>query len=77
MNLKCPICETNIEISDTSRKGERVTCTNCYAQLAMHLLKKEPILACAICKEPVFDPANCGDCERRKERKRIIDEGTL
>lgn len=34
--LKCPICEANIEISDKTKVGERLTCSNCYAQLALY-----------------------------------------
>lgn len=75
--FKCPICENQVEISEHAKKGERVTCTHCFAQLALHHYKGKEVLACANCKETVFDPANCGACERRRELKKIWEEGKL
>ncbi len=76
--LKCPICETDIEILEKPMSGERLTCSNCYAQLALRKIKSKLILGCAYCKEPVFDPVACDECERRHERKReLIEEGRL
>lgn len=77
MDLKCPICEAKIEIPADARPGRRVTCANCFAQLALFSHQGKSILGCAICKEPVFDPANCEDCERRREKKRILEAGEL
>jgi hypothetical protein len=77
MKRKCPVCENPVEIPDGGKAGARATCTNCFAQLAVFKNKIDYFLACAICKEPVFDPANCGDCERRRERKRLLEEGRL
>jgi DNA-directed RNA polymerase subunit RPC12/RpoP len=74
---KCPICETENDISDQTGIGERITCPGCFAQLALHKYKGKRVLACAICKEPVFDPANCDDCERRREKKSLLEEGRL
>jgi hypothetical protein len=74
---KCPVCESDIEVPDNERKGTRITCHICFAQLALHEHKKKRFLACAVCKEPVFDPANCGECERRRDKKRILKEGQL
>jgi primosomal protein N' len=75
--MKCPICETVIEVPDPTREGTRITCPTCFAQLGIFKHKSEHILACAICKEAVFDPDKCADCERRREKKKIIEEGRL
>ena len=33
---------------------------------------------CRCCKEPVFDPGRCEECERRHEKKaELIEEGRL
>ena len=73
----CPICENKIELSDKAKAKDRVTCPTCFAQLALHHVHGKLILGCALCKEPEFDPANCGDCETRHEKKRILTEGAL
>lgn len=77
IKLNCPICENAIELPDNPKEKQRVTCPNCFAQLALYKHKGKHVLGCAICKEPLFDPANCGDCERRREKKKILEEGTL
>jgi len=77
MNYPCPVCENFIEVSDQAKAGERITCPNCFAQLVVHHKKGKIVLGCAICKEPVFDPANCDECERRRERKALLEEGRL
>lgn len=78
MKMTCPVCENNIDLPDKAKTGERVTCPTCFAQLALHKIGGRLLLACAICKNPVFDPAECGNCERRREKKRaIIEEGKL
>jgi hypothetical protein len=74
---KCPVCETGIDIPDNVKVQERFTCPTCFAQLALHKHKRKKVLACAICQEPVFDPANCADCERRREKKTLLEEGRL
>jgi len=76
-NFKCPICETKITVEDSAPKGQRITCPNCYAQLAIQQVKDKKFLACAICKEAVFEPDNCEECERRRERKKLINDGEL
>jgi len=77
VDLKCPICETKIELSGDEKPGKRVTCANCFAQLALFKHKGKFMLGCAICKNPLFDPGNCEDCERRREKKRILEAGEL
>lgn len=77
MEIKCPICETKIEIAADARSGQRLTCPNCFAQLAVFSHQGKRVLGCAICKEPLFDPGNCEDCERRRERKKILEAGEL
>ncbi|MFH1683747.1 MAG: hypothetical protein ABIA67_02560 [Candidatus Margulisiibacteriota bacterium] len=73
----CPVCEGPIEIPDSAKIGDRLTCPNCFAQLALYKHKKEQIIGCAICKEAVFNPENCEDCTRREEKKRLLEEGRL
>ncbi|MFC1568183.1 hypothetical protein ACFL37_00610 [Candidatus Margulisiibacteriota bacterium] len=74
---KCPVCETEIDIPEPAKVQERVTCPACFAQLALHKHKGTKVLACAICQEPMFDPANCADCERRQEKKSLLEDGRL
>jgi primosomal protein N' len=75
--LSCPVCENEIEIPEGAKEGSRLTCQNCFAQLALYHHGGEKLLGCAFCKEPVFDPEKCADCERRHEKKKIIEEGRL
>jgi primosomal protein N' len=75
--LNCPVCENKIEFPDRTKAGERITCPRCYAQLALYKHKGEWVVGCAFCKEPVFDPALCEECERRHERKKLLEEGRL
>jgi len=76
--VTCPICETVFEIPQGTKLKERLTCPNCFAQLALYEHKGKKVLACALCKNPNFDPEECGDCERRREKKEaIIKEGKL
>ncbi len=75
--LRCPICEANIDFSENAKAGERVSCPNCYAQLALYKHKGKWVVGCAFCKEPIFDPARCLECERRHERRKLLEEGRL
>ncbi|MFA6431951.1 MAG: hypothetical protein WCV91_06215 [Candidatus Margulisiibacteriota bacterium] len=77
MIINCPVCDNPIELPEKPKEKERVTCNFCYTQLAIFKHKGEYILACAVCKDRVFEPGNCGECERRHERKRILEEGKL
>lgn len=74
---KCNVCETEIEIPDNPKHGQRITCPNCFAQMAIYLIKGKHVIGCAICKESIFDPENCENCERRREKKRLLEEGRL
>ncbi|MBN2058119.1 MAG: hypothetical protein JW782_04940 [Candidatus Saganbacteria bacterium] len=71
----CPICDTPIEIS--SRVGQRLTCPNCSAQLALRKYHGQVVLACAVCREIEFDPSNCEECGHRQEKRRLLEEGRL
>jgi primosomal protein N' len=77
MKLQCHICESVIDIPDKTKPGERITCPSCFAQLGLFKFKNKVVLGCAMCKEPIFDPGNCGDCERRREKQAILEEGRL
>jgi hypothetical protein len=74
---KCPICDSEIELADDTRPGERLTCPNCYTQLALRKHRGKLILTCPTCKEEVFDPQNCEECDRRMDKKKLLDEGRL
>ena len=74
---KCPICESEIEVADNAKTGDRFTCPGCFAQLALYRHKHKIIIGCAICKEAVFNPENCEDCTRRQEKKKFLEEGRL
>ncbi|NQT29525.1 MAG: hypothetical protein HQ596_03025 [Candidatus Saganbacteria bacterium] len=77
INLNCPVCETKIELPDLTEAGHRLNCLNCFAELAFYKWKGKNVLGCALCKEPVFEPQNCENCERRLEKKRLLEEGRL
>lgn len=77
LKLSCPICEAPVEVPPLVEERTRVTCHNCFAQLAVYRQKDEIILTCAMCKESIFDPENCENCDRRREKKRIFEEGRL
>lgn len=74
---RCPVCENEVEVPEGVKPSERITCPHCFAQLALHKHHGELVFACAICKEPVFDPDQCADCERRREKKKLLEEGRL
>lgn len=77
MILKCNICEGDIDVPDDTKPGTRITCPHCFSQLGLYKVKSKFVVGCALCKEPVFDPTACGECERRREKKSIIEEGKL
>ena len=75
--FSCPVCEFEIELSDKTGEKVRVTCPGCSAQLGLFKQGDKFILGCALCKEPVFDPSNCEECERRREKHKLIEEGRI
>jgi primosomal protein N' len=77
ITISCPVCENPIEIGKALKEGTRFTCPRCYVQLALYRRGGKWILGCAVCKEENFDPENCEDCERRRERKRNFEQGIL
>jgi len=77
MMLQCNICEWKIDIPEKAKPGDRITCPNCFAQLGLYKVRGQFVLGCAMCKEPAFDPANCEDCERRREKRSLLEEGKL
>ncbi len=77
MTLKCHICEGDVEISDNTKPGTRITCPHCFAQLGLYKHQGKYVLGCAICKEATFDPDACARCERNREKKSLLEEGRL
>ncbi|OGC04770.1 hypothetical protein A2276_02220 [candidate division WOR-1 bacterium RIFOXYA12_FULL_43_27] len=71
---RCPICETKIKLSEETKIGDRVTCTNCSAQLQLTLDGARKRLRCAFCTK---DLVECGpDCETRileKQKRGFFD----
>ena len=74
---KCPVCENQIELTEGAKEGKRITCPHCFAQLAWHKHKGKFFLACPTCREEIFDPMNCEECERRIEKRKLLEEGRL
>ncbi len=63
ITLECPICDTKIKLSKKTKLNDRVTCPNCYAQLAFKKLKGRLELRCSLCP---YGHAECDEeCERR------------
>ncbi len=75
--LKCPICDNVIDIPPEKKEKERITCPNCFAQLALYKHEGKLVFGCAYCKEQVFDPDRCDECERRHDKKKLLEEGLL
>ena len=68
MSYKCPVCESPIKVPARAAVGERIVCENCFAELALHNYKGNFFLGCPFCKEEIFNPTNCGPCERRQTK---------
>lgn len=77
MQIQCNVCEFKFEVPNDTKPGARITCPNCFAQLGLYKLQGKLYPGCALCKEPNFDPSKCEDCERRREKKKLYEEGTL
>ncbi|MFH1710609.1 MAG: hypothetical protein ABH860_06075 [bacterium] len=77
MILLCNICEYKIDVPDGTKPRTRITCPNCFAQLGLYKFKGQFVLGCAMCKELTFDPTSCENCDRRREKRSIIEEGKL
>jgi hypothetical protein len=77
MQLKCHICEEDIDLPANPTSGSRITCPRCFAQLGAYNVKGKWVLGCAMCKVTTFDPMNCGECERKREKQLLLEEGKL
>gem|GEM_PF-4069074 len=61
--LTCPICDAEVILDEKSKLNDRITCTNCYAQLAFKKVRNKLELRCSLCPN---DHKEClDDCERR------------
>lgn len=73
--FKCPVCEHEIQLQEGTKDGDRITCPNCFAQLAIKIEEGRKKLKCALCANPKL--ADCKpDCERRQteiERRGFFD----
>ncbi|HVN67997.1 MAG TPA: hypothetical protein VMT55_06455 [Candidatus Sulfotelmatobacter sp.] len=78
IKLNCPICDWPIELTEQIKHGHRITCPNCFAQLGAFKHNGKFTLACALCREPLFDADNCAECDYRKaDKKKFLEEGRL
>ena len=75
--MNCPICEHQVELPQGAQAGSRFTCGNCFAQLALHRHKGRLVVGCATCKEEIFDPLNCENCDSLRDKKKLLEEGRL
>jgi hypothetical protein len=65
IKLKCSVCEADIEIKDSAKVGERFTCPNCFAQLALKMVNGEKVARCAVCAKGKETMECTDDCERK------------
>lgn len=71
IKLNCPVCDKLIELSGTTKLNDRVTCPNCYAQLAFKKRKSQLELRCSLCPE---GHSVCSEeCERRMAHLKQMD----
>ena len=71
ITLNCPVCDAQVELSKHAKLNDRVTCSNCYAQLAFKKIKGKLKLRCSLCLD---DHAVCNeDCERRMTHLKQMD----
>jgi len=73
MKLKCNVCEHEIEVSGM-KEGRRLTCPNCFAQLAVNIINGKKVLRCAICRKGEIECS--ADCEIRfskREKRGFFD----
>jgi DNA-directed RNA polymerase subunit RPC12/RpoP len=75
--MRCPICDNEIILPENIKHGDRLTCPHCSAQLALRHHRGKDFLTCPVCKEAIFDPQNCEECETRRGKKRLLEEGRL
>jgi hypothetical protein len=72
--VNCNVCEHEIHLPEETQEGERFTCPNCFAQLALRIVNGKKVARCAVCRE---GKTECGlDCERRfneREKRGFFD----
>ena len=72
--LKCTVCEHELDLPEGLKEGDRFTCPNCFAQLALHIFNGKKVARCAVCTKELKE---CGDdCERRlaeREKRGFFD----
>jgi len=72
--LKCTVCEHEIELPETVKEGDRFTCPNCFAQLALKIAHGRLVARCAVCQKESLDCPM--DCERKyseREKRGFFD----
>jgi len=73
MKLKCKVCEHEIDAAGM-KEGQRLSCPNCFAQLAIYIIKGKKALRCAICKKGELECTS--DCEvkmTKREKRGFFD----
>lgn len=72
MIVKCPICETNIELKDSTKERTRFSCPVCFAQLALSRSNGKSRAICALCKKPNPECSSCDEREQTRVEKDLI-----
>jgi len=72
--VSCTVCDFPIELSESTKEGDRFTCPNCFAQLAFRIEAGKMVALCAMCNKTLRE---CGDdCERKlneREKRGFFD----
>jgi len=72
--VKCSVCEHELNLPDETKEGERFSCPNCFAQLALRIVNGKKVARCAVCNKEVLECSE--DCERRlteREKRGFFD----
>jgi len=72
--VKCTVCEHEIELPENIKEGDRFTCSNCFAQLALKIIQGRMEARCAVCPIDVLECPE--DCERKfaeREKRGFFD----
>lgn len=72
--VKCSVCESPLELPDDIKEGDRFTCTNCFAQLALKIINGKMQARCAVCRKEVLEcPQDCETKFSEREKRGFFD----
>lgn len=72
--VKCPVCDHKMEVADSTKHGDRITCPNCFAQLVFDTTNGKMSARCAMCEQNKVECSE--DCEKRlseREKRGFFD----